>query len=149
MKIDITNDYIKDVYDEIEEEEHAEEELEAQLIAEGKLIIEEEEYEPEEEYDLSDDEDKKLGKQYHKEKNNKKSSKMTLLDFNKKVDEEVKANEPKKFISKRSIDKKKSNSMNDIGIVKRKFNPRNPPYNFVHKEKKDIEIINLEEFPKL
>ncbi len=152
MKIDINNEYMKDIYEEIELDEQNNELLDAQLILEGKLILEEEsdDKDSEEHEDESEEDNIIVGVQHHIAKSIKKNNKMTLLDFNKKVDDEIKANEPKKFTSKRSTDKKKLNPTSNIDIIKRKFNPRNPPYNFVHKERKDDNIIiNLEDFPEL
>ena len=152
MKIDINNEYMKDIYEEIELDEQNNELLDAQLILEGKLILEDESDEEESEEDEEESEENNIivGIQHHKDKVIKKMNKMTLLDFNEKVDKEIKANEPKKFTSKRSTDKKKLNPTSNIDIIKRKFNPRNPPYNFVHKERKNENIIiNLEDFPEL
>ncbi len=152
MKIDINNEYMKDIYEEIELDEQNNELIDAQLILEGKLILEEEsdDKDSEEHEDESEEDNIIVGVQHHIAKSIKKNNKMTLLDFNKKVDDEIKANEPKKFTSKRSTDKKKLNPTSNIDIIKRKFNPRNPPYNFVHKERKDDNIIiNLEDFPEL
>ncbi len=152
MKIDINNEYMKDIYEEIELDEQNNELIDAQLILEGKLILEEEsdDEDSEEHEDESEEDNIIVGVQHHIAKSIKKNNKMTLLDFNKKVDDEIKANEPKKFTSKRSTDKKKLNPTSNIDIIKRKFNPRNPPYNFVHKERKDDNIIiNLEDFPEL
>jgi hypothetical protein len=86
----------------------------------------------------------------NKEKNTKQ---LSLIDFNKKIADESKNKQTKKFISKRVNDKKKV-----LGIVeelpKRTFNPRLPPYNFVHnindrKVEENININNNEAFPTL
>jgi hypothetical protein len=67
----------------------------------------------------------------------KKECSLSLQNFTKKVD-----NENKKFVSKRVSDKKPK-------VVRRGFNPRLPPYNFVRKEKNKELVINDEEFPSL
>lgn len=77
---------------------------------------------------------------------------LSLDEFAKKVDTEIETKKPKKFVSKRVEDKKKQ-YMPDTKIVhKRHFNPRYPPYNFVHHSKQPQNTINLnsnEDFPSL
>jgi hypothetical protein len=77
---------------------------------------------------------------------------MTLDQFNKKVDAEEKAKKPIKFVSKRAVDKKKQLGLGDDNQVKRSFNPRLPPYNFVHKKinsQSDVNLNNKDDFPSL
>lgn len=67
---------------------------------------------------------------------NEKDKYMTIKDFNKLIDKKNKENEPKKFISKRSLEKKKiseSENINKIIEYKRTFNPRLPPYFEINK----------------
>jgi len=77
---------------------------------------------------------------------------LSLSDFTKKVEEEVKKSVPKKFISKRADDRRKEMGLNEEPEAKRSFNPRKPPYNFVFNKNYDItelDITNNEEFPSL
>jgi hypothetical protein len=78
-----------------------------------------------------------------KDKTHKKQikSSLTLQDFTKKVE----AEKPVKFVSKRVNDKKPAT------VQKRCFNPRLPPYNFVHKKNIDqnININDNNDFPNL
>ena len=58
---------------------------------------------------------------------------------------------PKKFISKRADDKKNHLGMHNEPVIKRSFNARNLPFNFVKSNDVNIklEILNLEDFPSL
>jgi hypothetical protein len=86
----------------------------------------------------------------NKQKKNKNI--ISLNDFVQKVNAEKTAKQPKKFISKRADEKKILPDINDIQIIKKSFNPRLPPYNFVHGIK-DIyyyeNIVNDQNFPSL
>jgi hypothetical protein len=87
----------------------------------------------------------KVNKEIDVKTNNNKQKKnnggLSLQEFTKKIITET----PKKFVSKRVASKKP-----EI-IKKRSFNPRLPPYNSVHKQKK-IQQLNLNDnsdFPSL
>lgn len=80
-------------------------------------------------------------------KNKNKKNVLTLINFTKKINDEEENKKPKKFVSKRTDDKKKNEN---IIINKRVFNPRKPPYNFIHKNNnKTININDINEFPSL
>lgn len=84
-------------------------------------------------------------------KNKKQSQVLSLGEFTKKIDAEMEASKPKKFVSKRVEDKKKVMGL-DNNVVKRNFNPRLPPYNFVQHNKQNQNSVNIdskEEFPSL
>jgi len=67
----------------------------------------------------------------------KKKSKLNLMEFTKKIEDEIEAAKPKKFISKRVTEKNKSTIICEKVIeYKRQFEPRLPPYNFVNKDNK-------------
>jgi len=77
---------------------------------------------------------------------------LSLNDFTKKIDEEIKLSQPKKFISKRADTKRKELGINEEVQPTRKFNPRKPPYNFVFNKSfniTELDITNKEEFPTL
>ena len=84
-----------------------------------------------------------------KERRHKPSSVMSLADFNKEVIDKA-TDKPKKFVSKRAEEKRKAVGMEEK-VEYRKFNPRKPPYNFVHKNKtvESVNINNNTEFPTL
>jgi len=100
---------------------------------------------------------KKEPVQKKKEETNSKPKKtknvFSLSDFVKKLDEDEKAKQPKKFVSKRVEDKKKQlGAVEEPNKMKRTFNPRLPPYNFAHKKKEFTETVNLNnamDFPSL
>ena len=76
---------------------------------------------------------------------------LSLGDFTKKIDEEVKLSQPKKFTSKRADTKRKELGL-DNEIIKRTFNARKLPYNFVNRSNNiniEVNIGNIEEFPSL
>ena len=108
-------------------------------------------------YDLGNyTEDDNKNKTNKKDKTNKKQNNknvnLSLGEFNKKLDEETKEKQPKKFISKRVEDKKKINCTNEEKVIRRSFNPRLPPYNWVHKSKETnvkIDLNNQNDFPSL
>lgn len=88
-----------------------------------------------------------------KSKSKGKDKHISLIDFNKKIEEDAKSKITKKFTSKRVNDKKKSLGITEE-LPKRSFNPRLPPYNFVHnvhdrKLEENVNINNTEEFPTL
>ena len=67
-------------------------------------------------------------------------------------EEEVKKSVPKKFISKRADDRRKEMGLNEEQEIKRSFNPRKPPYNFVFNKNYEItelDITKNEDFPSL
>ena len=83
---------------------------------------------------------------------NKPKNILSLSDFTKKVDEEVKKSIPKKFISKRADERRKEMGLDEEPEAKRSFNPRKQPYNFVFNKNYDItelDITNVEDFPDL
>ncbi len=91
-------------------------------------------------------------KQEQKSQTKKQSQVLSLGDFNKKVDAELEAKKPKKFVSKRVEDKKKLSGIDDSNVPKRQFNPRFPPYNFVHhknKQSNNVNLNNTDDFPSL
>ncbi len=91
--------------------------------------------------DFSDDTKKSKSKKSGDKKNKKVI--LSLEDLNKKI-------EPKKFVSKRVEEKKKIN--NKENSIKRTFNARLPPYNWVHQPKKEQVAVNIndeQEFPSL
>jgi hypothetical protein len=88
-----------------------------------------------------------------KNKQKKLTNTLSLEEFSKKMEKEEKANQPKKFVSKRAEEKRKQ-----LGLVeetlksKRSFNPRLPPYNFIHKKNisnDPVDINNSNDFPSL
>jgi hypothetical protein len=94
------------------------------------------------------DDTKKLKQKKSNDKKNKKNV-LSLEEFSKKVEEDEKLKQPKKFVSKRVEEKKKVNEENTI---KRTFNARLPPYNWVHQTKKEQVNVNINdehEFPSL
>lgn len=86
-----------------------------------------------------------------KEMTTKKKNSMTLGDFNKQVDEKIKELQPKKFTSKRADDKRKTLGLDIMVEVKRTFNPRKQPYNFVNRKKiiNSTDVNSMEEFPTM
>jgi hypothetical protein len=92
--------------------------------------------------DFSDDTKKSKSKKSSDKKNKKVV--LSLDELNKKIEQS------KKFVSKRVEEKKKVN--NEEKLIKRTFNARLPPYNCVHKLKKEQVSININdehEFPSL
>jgi len=111
-------------------------------------------------FDKLDKNLKKKSKNQTNENNQQKKSKvrsqkeiLSLGDYSKKVNAEILALKPKKFVSKRVEDKKKlnqpnqpnqsnqpnqPNQLNQSNETNKKnprhFNPRMPPYNFVHSQ---------------
>ena len=91
-----------------------------------------------------------------KEKNNNKikksSNKLSLDSFNTKIDEIIVSSKPKKFISKR-VEEKKPKEVQAERTVKRLFQPRLLPYNFVFSNKRmkhmTIDVKDECEFPSL
>jgi hypothetical protein len=80
-----------------------------------------------------------------------KHTSFSLSDFYKSANKEEETAKPKKFVSKRVSDKKKSDNseVKPEYVEKRKFNPRLPPYNLV-KKKNNNEIKRLDDdFPSL
>ena len=129
------NDLEEEINDELDDEEELDDETK-------KLVYKISSKNIDDIYNIKDD------KQTEKIKknNNQVNKKISLSEFNKQVIKQ----EPTKFISKRVNDKKK-----EIGIINiptRQFNPRLPPYNFVHKKKEKQSTIDLNDmnlFPSL
>lgn len=73
-------------------------------------------------------------KESKKDLKSPKKKTMSLEDLNSFVDKEIEDKKPKKFISKRSMDKKVSDpslsTSTSVNELKRKFNPRKIPYLF-------------------
>jgi hypothetical protein len=96
--------------------------------------------------------DKKISPKVPKvTKVNKNKNVLSLSDFTKKIDEEVKLSQPKKFTSKRADIKRKELGL-DNEIIKRTFNARKPPYNFVNRTNNiniEVNISNTDDFPCL
>ena len=93
-------------------------------------------------YSTKKDDDKKII--ITNEKQVKVSKNMSLSNFNKHLDKIIQDTQPKKFISKRSFDKKQltdsTNIIDEKNIIefKRQLNPRLPPYFQIHSRfKKD------------
>ncbi len=105
-------------------------------------------------YDFTDiAKDKSKQKKSNSKSNQKQKKKvgLSLEEFNKKIEEEQKAKQPKKFVSKRVEEKKKVNGVEEQ-VVKRNFNARLPPYNWVHKSKEEnvqVDLNNKNDFPSL
>jgi len=98
------------------------------------------------------DKNKGKPKQSSMDKSNKTKKSMSLSDFVQKIDAEEKAKEPKKFVSKRVIEKRNKFGASENIKPKRSFNPRMRPYNFVQHKKETNEPINFtskNDFPSL
>jgi hypothetical protein len=136
------------------EEVDEEEELEMRRIISNKLLSKN-----------SLDEETFIGSGSTKSKSSKsnkspKKKTMSLNDLNNLIDKKIEESKPKKFISKRSLDKKTSEPSLSTKIDKeenkRKFNPKLVPYLFSDEyksrkfsdESKVISFDNLE-FPSL
>jgi hypothetical protein len=85
------------------------------------------------------------------EKPTKPKNVLTLGEFIQKVSNTEKKNQPKKFVSRRAEDKKKQTGGIQDTRPRRSFNPRLPPYNFVHKKTAApvINTTNQSDFPQL
>lgn len=93
-----------------------------------------------------------IQKQCSRNKSNKTKNILSLNEFIQKVNIDEKAKNPNKFISKRMEEKKKQFGINKEIKPKRSFNPRMPPYNFVHGKKEIQQFVNFsnnQEFPSL
>ena len=76
---------------------------------------------------------------------------LSLNEFTSKIEQELMENQPKKFVSKRADDKRKILGIDD-NIIKRTFNPRKPPYNFINRKVNNITEVDLDnklDFPSL
>ena len=87
-------------------------------------------------------------------KSTKATKSLSLIDFNNMVDTmaKAKANQVKKFVSKRADDKRKELDIIENTGPKRCFNPRLQPYNFVHDTHKymtNIEMTDEVLFPSI
>jgi hypothetical protein len=149
------DEYMEDGEDEenVEDGEDGEDIEEYEIDEETRRIIfEHANRNFEEEKTINNDEIVKQIKQKNKIvlKQNKKQI-FSLNEFNKKVEQDIIARKPKKFMSKRVGDKKNQLGMQNEPIIKRSFNPRNQPFNFVKSNDINIklDILNLEDFPSL
>ena len=141
-------------------------ELEPEQVVQEQVVLEPDIQEEEEEEEIDPELMKKLlsisnndlNEMLVKSPKNKKTKTKTktknilsLDDFNKKIDESIIANKPKKFVSKRADDKRKILGIDEEPIVKRVFNPRKPPYNFVYKKSRymEVDVFDNGEFPTL
>lgn len=82
----------------------------------------------------------------------KKTNKLSLEEFSKKIEEEIKTIQPKKFMSQRADIKRKELGLDKPVEVRRSFNPKKLPYNFVFRQNdtnKEINITNTTDFPSL
>jgi hypothetical protein len=78
----------------------------------------------------------------------KKNNILSLTDFFTNVNVNENEKKSKLFVSKRVVDKKEK--IPDFEELRRKFNPRLPPYNFVeHNRNVKGNKLNEEEFPTL
>lgn len=97
----------------------------------------------------------KLNKSIKSIKPIKPKTVFSLKEFIQKVeiDEKYKqSKQPKKFVSKRAHVKKQELGVREKPTYKRTFNPRLPPYNFVHGNKEIVQQVNLsneQDFPSL
>ena len=105
----------------------------------------------EEEKTINNNNNNKNNKKTIKQSKQNKKQVLTLNEFNKKVEQDIIARKPKKFMSKRVGDKKNQLGMQNEPIIKRSFNPRNQPFNFVKSNDINVklDILNLEDFPSL
>lgn len=94
---------------------------------------------------------KKLASTDKTEKAKKTKNVLSLSEFIRKIDSEEKAKQPKKFVSKRVEEKRKQFGVSEDTKPRRSFNPRMPPYNFVHGKKEESQSVNFNEldFPSL
>ena len=89
------------------------------------------------------------------DKQKKTKNVLSLIEFVQKIDADEKAKQakqPKKFVSKRVEDKRKQLGVSKEIKPKRSFNPRLPPYNFVHGKKELVPTVNFSnelDFPSL
>jgi hypothetical protein len=153
------DDQICEQNDENEEGDdvYEEEEDDDEMDAETRRIIWEATTRRSANYDFAD-----ISKEYNEKKSKKKSSSnsnqkqkknasLSLEQFNKLMEEKIKENKPKKFVSKRAEEKKKMNGVEEQ-VYKRHFNPKLPPYNFVNKTREAIvpvDLNNKNDFPSL
>jgi len=147
--IDIENDQVieLDQYGMPINEVDEEEELEIRRILSNKMLSMN---------DLNDDiyngnESPKKNKQFK----NPKSKTMSLNDLNNFIDKKIEDKKPKKFVSKRMMSKKNTESLINNTFVKpkRHFNPRLVPYIYSD-EYRNNKTINLQtlnnlDFPSL
>jgi hypothetical protein len=115
-----------------------------------RIIFEHAKHSFEEEKTINNNNNKNNKKTIKQPKQNKKQV-LSLNEFNKKVEQDIIARKPKKFMSKRVGDKKIQLGMQNEPIIKRSFNPRNQPFNFVKSNDINVklDILNLEDFPSL
>ncbi len=91
-------------------------------------------------------------KQSVTDKSKKTKNVLSLNEFVQKIENEEKTKQPKKFISKRVEERRKEFGTNEEKKLKRSFNARLPPYNFVHSKKEVVEPVNFSnelDFPSL
>jgi hypothetical protein len=77
----------------------------------------------------------------YKNKKIKEKKNLNLNEFNIYVDKQIENNKPKKFISRRTIDKKTTNNIEKF--KKRNFNSRLPPYFLSDEYKNKIKKVDL------
>jgi len=98
-------------------------------------------------------EEPKINKDY-KDKKNKVNKTLNLNDFHTFANKQMEDNKPKKFVSKRILEKTINEPKKEIIINKRCFNPRLVPYfqseEYQNKKKSNNSInLDLESFPSL
>jgi len=92
-------------------------------------------------------------KKSFKESKSPKQKTMSLNDLHNMIDKEIEDKKPKKFVSKRSMEKKNSDPTltNNVKEIKRQFNPRLIPYFFSdeYKSKKFCDSSKIPSFDYL
>jgi len=125
----------------IEEEE--EEELELRRIINNKLLSKNNDDISIYNNNISIYNDESLKIQLPKEIKEPKKKVMNFNELNKFIDNDIESKKPKKFISKRSMDRIKANPnliiKKEVIETKRKFNPRLIPYLFSDEYKKKLQ----------
>lgn len=98
--------------------------------------------------DLDSDSDSKKKKKKNSKRKEKK--KLSLSEFYNKIENDKPKN-GKKFMSSRVAERKKELDIvtNREVVIKRCFNPRLPPFNFIKNSNKEIDAIDEISFPKL
>lgn len=116
-----------------------------------RIIFEHAKHSFEEEKTININNNNKNNKKTIKQSKQNKKQVLSLNEFNKKVEQDIIAQKPKKFMSKRVGDKKIQLGIQNEPIIKRSFNPRNQPFNFVKSNDINVklDILNLEDFPSL
>lgn len=147
-ELDIENEQIIELdqygmpIDELNEEE-IEEELEMRRIISNKLLSTN---------SLNEDVfkcNKPLKKSISKEFKPSQKKTMSLNDLNNLIDKKLEESKPKKFISKRSIEKNQLEPKINKEVTNRKFNPKLIPYLFSDEYKKLREQLSTHSFDNL